>query len=74
MPTSLLAKYGETIPYTDEPTSLEQQALSDLMTAEYATLFLKLELETNPELQADLQAEISKRYQTYLQSLPNEHL
>ena len=74
MPASLLAKYGETIPYTDPPVSAEQQALSDLMVAEYATLYLNLELETNPELQADLQAEISKRYQTYLQSLPNEHL
>ena len=74
MSTSLLASYGQTIEYTDPPVSAEQQALSDLMIAEYATLYLKLELEANPELQADLQAEIFKRYQTYLQSLPNEHL
>lgn len=67
MPISLLTKYGETINYTDDPISPEMQALDALLTAEYAAIYLQL--EQNPALQADLQAEILKRTQDYLSAI-----
>ena len=67
MPTSLLTKYGQTIDYTDEPISSEKQALDALSAAEYAAIYLQL--EQDPALQADLQAEILKRTQDYLSTI-----